>query len=64
MAEHPPTLADTALHIYTSGTTGLPRAVNITHGRVLEWSLWFAGMMDVGPGLRPAVCTRAISVLI
>ncbi len=55
-AEHPPTLADTALHIYTSGTTGLPKAVNISHGRVVEWSLWFAGMMDIGPEDRMYDC--------
>ena len=44
-----PALQDPALHIYTSGTTGLPKAVHITHGRVLEWSLWFAAMMDLRP---------------
>ncbi len=42
----PPTPQDRALLIYTSGTTGAPKAANVTHGRVLEWSLWFAGMMD------------------
>ncbi len=36
----------TALLIYTSGTTGFPKATKITHGRVQEWSHWFAGMMD------------------
>ena len=36
---------DMALYIYTSGTTGLPKAVNISHARVLQWSLWFAGML-------------------
>ena len=51
-----PALADTALHIYTSGTTGLPKAVPISHGRVLEWSLWFAGMMDIGPEDRMFDC--------
>lgn len=54
--ERPPTLADRALHIYTSGTTGLPKAVNIGHARVLEWSLWFAGMMDIGPEDRMYDC--------
>jgi fatty-acyl-CoA synthase len=35
---------DTALLIYTSGTTGLPKAAKITHYRILQWSLWFAGL--------------------
>lgn len=38
---------DLALYIFTSGTTGLPKAVNISHARVLQWSFWFAGMMGV-----------------
>jgi fatty-acyl-CoA synthase len=37
---------DRALLIYTSGTTGWPKAANVTHARTLEWSGWFAGMMD------------------
>ena len=41
------TAAETALLIFTSGTTGLPKAARISHYRVLEWSFWFAGMMDV-----------------
>ena len=44
-----PVATDRALLIYTSGTTGLPKAVIITHRRVMEWSFWFAGMMDVQP---------------
>ena len=36
----------TALLVYTSGTTGLPKAARISHYRVLEWSLWFAGLID------------------
>jgi len=39
-------VTDRALHIYTSGTTGLPKAANISHFRILEWSYWFAGMID------------------
>lgn len=54
--KRPPALADRALHIYTSGTTGLPKAVNISHARVLEWSLWFTGMMDIGPDDRMYDC--------
>ena len=46
-AERPlPTLKDVALLIYTSGTTGAPKAARVTHGRIVEWSYWFAGMMD------------------
>jgi fatty-acyl-CoA synthase len=42
----PPMPADRALLIYTSGTTGMPKAAWITHARIVEWSFWFAGMMD------------------
>jgi fatty-acyl-CoA synthase len=56
-AEAPaPTLADRALCIYTSGTTGLPKAANISHFRVLQWSHWFAGLMDVQPADRMYNC--------
>jgi len=41
-----PSISDRALLIYTSGTTGLPKAANVSHYRLLMWSLWFAGMMD------------------
>ncbi len=40
---------DPALLIFTSGTTGFPKAAYVTHGRILEWSGWFAGMMDAQP---------------
>lgn len=40
---------DHALLISTSGTTGRPKAAYITHARILEWSYWFAGMMDCQP---------------
>lgn len=52
----PVTIADRALLIYTSGTTGLPKAANVSHGRVLSWSLWFAGMLDTGPSDRMYDC--------
>jgi fatty-acyl-CoA synthase len=52
----PPKARDRALLIYTSGTTGLPKAANITHARVMEWSFWFAGMMDTQPGDRMYDC--------
>src|SRR5580698_9218969 len=50
------TIADRALHIYTSGTTGLPKAANISHHRLMQWSLWFAGLMNSGPDDRMYDC--------
>ncbi len=44
-----PAPEDRALLIYTSGTTGVPKAAHVTHGRVVEWSFWFAGMMNTQP---------------
>jgi fatty-acyl-CoA synthase len=44
-----PAIEDLALYIYTSGTTGLPKAAKVSHVRVMQWSHWFAGMMDVQP---------------
>jgi fatty-acyl-CoA synthase len=41
-----PSLTDHALYIYTSGTTGLPKAANVSHYRVMQWSHWFAGLLD------------------
>lgn len=47
-SERPPlSIDDLALHIYTSGTTGLPKAANLSHGRILHWAYWFAGMIDI-----------------
>ena len=45
----PTSLADRALHIYTSGTTGMPKAANVSHFRLMQWTHWFAGMMDTQP---------------
>jgi len=42
-----PALADRALYIYTSGTTGLPKAANVSHMRLMQWSHWFAGLTDM-----------------
>src|SRR5437762_298860 len=42
----PPTIEDRALYIYTSGTTGLPKAASVSHARLMQWSHWFAGMMN------------------
>jgi fatty-acyl-CoA synthase len=56
-AERPPvTINDRALYIYTSGTTGLPKAANVSHARLLQWSLWFAGMMETAPSDRLYNC--------
>jgi fatty-acyl-CoA synthase len=46
------TIDDRALCIYTSGTTGMPKAANVSHARVMQWGLWFAGMMGVQPSDR------------
>jgi fatty-acyl-CoA synthase len=47
---------DLALYIYTSGTTGLPKAARVSHARVMQWSHWFAGMMQAGPEDRMYNC--------
>ena len=52
----PPAIEDRALYIFTSGTTGMPKAANISHARVLQWSHWFAGMMDAQPADRMYNC--------
>jgi fatty-acyl-CoA synthase len=50
------TIADRALTIYTSGTTGLPKAANVSHRRLMQWSFWFAGLIDAGPNDRMYDC--------
>jgi len=56
-SERPPvTIADRALLISTSGTTGLPKAAYVSHRRLLQWSFWFAGLMDTGPADRIYDC--------
>jgi fatty-acyl-CoA synthase len=50
------TVDDRALYIYTSGTTGPPKAANVSHARVMQWSHWFAGLMDVRPTDRMYNC--------
>jgi fatty-acyl-CoA synthase len=52
----PPSLDDRALYIYTSGTTGLPKAANVSHFRIMQWSHWFAGLMNTRPGDRMYNC--------
>jgi fatty-acyl-CoA synthase len=51
-----PTLSERALCIYTSGTTGLPKAANVSHYRLMQWSHWFAGLMDTQPADRMYNC--------
>jgi fatty-acyl-CoA synthase len=48
--------ADLALYIYTSGTSGLPKAARLTHGRILQWAYWFAGMLEIRPEDRMYDC--------
>jgi fatty-acyl-CoA synthase len=50
------TTADRALTIYTSGTTGMPKAANVSHRRLMQWSLWFAGLMNTSPDDRMYNC--------
>jgi fatty-acyl-CoA synthase len=40
----PVTLNDRALRIFTSGTTGLPKAAEVSHGRLVTWIHWFASL--------------------
>jgi fatty-acyl-CoA synthase len=51
-----PALEDRALCIYTSGTTGAPKAANVSHYRIVQWTHWFAGMMDIRAGDRMYNC--------
>jgi fatty-acyl-CoA synthase len=52
----PPSLSDRALYIYTSGTTGLPKAALVSHHRLMQWSHWFAALMDITPADRMYNC--------
>ena len=52
----PVTIRDRALLIYTSGTTGLPKAAIVSHHRLVQWSFWFAGLMDTSPADRMYDC--------
>jgi len=51
-----PLLRDRALFIYTSGTTGMPKAAIVTHFRLMQWTHWFAGMMEADPKDRMYNC--------
>jgi fatty-acyl-CoA synthase len=50
------TVDDRALYVYTSGTTGLPKAAIVSHFRLMNWTHWFAGMMDTKPNDRMYNC--------
>jgi len=52
----PASLDGTALYIYTSGTTGLPKAAKVSHYRIMQWSQWFAGLLDTRPTDRMFNC--------
>jgi fatty-acyl-CoA synthase len=51
-----PSIQDPALYIYTSGTTGLAKAARVSHFRLMQWTHWFAGMMDTRPTDRMYNC--------
>jgi fatty-acyl-CoA synthase len=51
-----PSLDATALYIYTSGTTGLSKAAKVSHYRLMQWSYWFAGMLETTPQDRMFNC--------
>src|SRR5262249_23016611 len=55
-ARRPVTIEDCALYIYTSGTTGWPKAAKVSHARLMQWSHWFAGLMDVHASDRMYSC--------
>lgn len=50
------TVEDRALYIFTSGTTGMPKAAAVSHARILQWTQWFAGLMDIRPEDRMYCC--------
>jgi fatty-acyl-CoA synthase len=50
------TVDDRALYVYTSGTTGPPKAAIVSHFRLMNWTHWFAGMMETGPSDRMYNC--------
>jgi fatty-acyl-CoA synthase len=51
-----PSLDDRALYIYTSGTTGPAKPALVSHRRVMQWSHWFAGLIDTQPSDRMYDC--------
>ncbi|MGH6878098.1 MAG: long-chain-acyl-CoA synthetase [Rhizomicrobium sp.] len=51
-----PDLMGRALLLYTSGTTGLPKAANVSHYRLMQWSQWFAGLLNTSSADRMYNC--------
>jgi fatty-acyl-CoA synthase len=51
-----PSIWDRALYIFTSGTTGLPKAAGVSHFRIMQWTHWFAGLIDARPTDRMYNC--------
>jgi fatty-acyl-CoA synthase len=56
LERRPPLITDRALYIYTSGTTGMPKAANVSHFRLMQWSYWFAGLMNTSATDRMLNC--------
>jgi fatty-acyl-CoA synthase len=52
----PVTTDDRALYIYSSGTTGMPKAAGLSHARLMQWTHWFAGMLEILPSDRMYNC--------
>ena len=34
----------------------MPKAANVSHSRLMQWSFWFAGLMNTGPDDRMYNC--------
>jgi fatty-acyl-CoA synthase len=49
-------ISDTALYIYTSGTSGLPKPAKVSHYRLMNWTHWFSGLMELSPTDRMYNC--------
>jgi len=52
----PASLEERALLHLHIGDHRLPKAANVSHFRVMQWSHWFAGLMDVQPSDRMYNC--------
>ena len=49
-------IEDKALLIYTSGTTGLPKAAQVSNRRIMNWALWFKGLLGTDESDRMYDC--------